>query len=130
SRRLDSGRARAWPATGLEAKVDVEHCVAVAAYRGTQGSQDFTADAVMCPQVRAWADKVSLSQGKNFPDGNGDFAVLTVLRDGVEIFRQSQAKPFGHPSMPLSHTQHEDKFMRLATTVFPGGRAEIGRAHV
>ncbi|MFC3337959.1 MmgE/PrpD family protein [Paracandidimonas soli] len=123
SRRLDSARARAWPATGLDAKFHVEYCVAVAAYRGTQGIQDFTDDAVMCPQVRAWADKVSLSQGKNFPDGNGDFAVLTVLRDGVEIFRQSQAKPFGHPSMPLSDTQHEDKFMRLATTVFPGGRA-------
>lgn len=123
SARLESVRGKDWPTTGLDAKFHVEYCVAAAAYRGTQDIQDFSDEAVKCSQVLAWADRITVSQGEGFPVANGDYAVLSVVRDGVEFFRHTQDKPCGHPSRPLSDIQHEKKFMHLATAVFSGERA-------
>ncbi|MGB3069997.1 MAG: MmgE/PrpD family protein [Ottowia sp.] len=114
SQRLEAARGKSWPAAGLAAKFHVEYCVAVAARDGTQGVADFTDQALLRPGLREWARQVHLSVGQDFPPGNGDYAELTVLRDGREIFRQRQAKPLGHPSMPLSAAQHEAKFTACA----------------
>ncbi|MDF3848399.1 MmgE/PrpD family protein [Achromobacter denitrificans] len=123
SRRLDAARTKGWPVSGLAAKFHVEYCVAVAACRGTQDVGDFTDEALAHPQARDWADKVRLSVGEDFPAGNGDYASLAVLRNGVEVFRQTQAKPLGHPSLPLPPAGHEAKFMRHATAAVPAERA-------
>lgn len=123
SRRLDAARVEDWPEAGLQAKFHVEYCVAVAACWGTQDIRDFTDLAVQRPQARSWAGKVRLSPGQDFPEGNGDYASFAVLRDGVEVFRQVQSKPLGHPSMPLSNAQHEAKFMRHAVAALPPERA-------
>lgn len=123
SQRLEAARGKGWPAAGLAAKFHVEYCVAVAACLGTQDIGDFTDEALGRPQVRDWAGRVRVSVGPDFPAGNGDFASLAVMRDGAEVFRQTQAKPQGHPSMPLSEAQHEAKFMRHAAMALPADRA-------
>ncbi|GAB2459425.1 MmgE/PrpD family protein [Comamonas humi] len=123
SQRLETIRGKAWPQRGLEAKFHVEYCVAVAALWGTQDVEDFSDAAVQRPEARACAGRVRLSMGEDFPAGNGDFAELVVLRDGVEVFRQRQAKPRGHPSLPLTAAQHEAKFMHCAVQALPKPRA-------
>jgi len=123
SPRLEAARARDWPRTGLAAKFHVQYCVAVAACRGTQGIADFSDNAVRSAPLRTWADHVRISVGRDFPADNGDMAALTVMRNGVAIFRQRQAKPWGHPSMPLSDAQRQEKFMQCATGVFAQERA-------
>ncbi|WP_051236685.1 MmgE/PrpD family protein [Ottowia thiooxydans] len=115
SERLDAARGKTWPISGLAAKFHVEYCVAVAASHGTQGVSDFTGDALHRPGLNETARQVQISLGQDFPPGNGDFAELVILRGGQEIFRRRQAKPLGHPSMPLSTVQHETKFMDCAT---------------
>jgi len=122
SPRLDATRTRGWPQTGLAAKFHVQYCVVVAAARGTQGIADFTDAAVQCAP-HAWMDKVRVSVGHDFPADNGDMAALLVLRNGVEIFRQRQAKPYGHPSLPLSDAQYQEKFMQCALSILTQERA-------
>ncbi|MFT4193191.1 MmgE/PrpD family protein, partial [Ottowia sp.] len=124
SQRLDSARGKAWPESGLAAKFCVEYCVAVAAREGTQGIADFTDETIRRPGLRELAQRVHLSLGQDFPPGNGDFAELVVLQGGREVFRQRQAKPFGHPSMPLSPAQHQAKFMACAAPVLGAERAQ------
>lgn len=124
SQRLEGARGQEdWPASGLAAKFHVEYCVAVAALQGTQGIADFTDAAVQRPGLRELARQVHLAPGTDFPPGNGDYAELVVLRDGREVVRQRQAKPLGHPSMPLSAAQHDAKFMACATPALGEQRA-------
>ncbi|WP_180987909.1 MmgE/PrpD family protein [Alicycliphilus denitrificans] len=123
SQRLEAVRGKDWPATGLAAKFCVEYCVAVAVQEGSQGIADFTDAAIHRPGLRELAQRVRLSQGQDFPPGNGDCAELVVLRDGREVLRRRQAKPCGHPSMPLSPAQHEAKFMACAAPVLGTAKA-------
>jgi len=130
SERLQAARGREdWPASGLAAKFHVEYCVAVAAQEGTQGIADFTDAALQRPGLRALAQRIQVAPGQDFPSGNGDFAELVVLQGGREVWRQRQAKPLGHPSMPLSSAQHDAKFLACATPVLgaPRARALLGQ---
>ena len=125
SQRLEAVRGKEWPATGLAAKFCVEYCVAVAVQEGSQGIADFTDAAIHRPGLRELAQRVRLSQGQDFPPGNGDCAELVVLRDEREVLRRRQAKPCGHPSMPLSSAQHEAKFMACAAPVLGAEKARL-----
>ncbi|MET4577912.1 MmgE/PrpD family protein [Ottowia thiooxydans] len=123
SERLEAARGKTWPSGGLAAKFHVQYSVAVAALHGTQSVADFTDEAVHRPGVKALAEQVQVTLGQDFPTGNGDFAELVVLQDGQEVFRQRQAKPLGHPSMPLSAAQHEAKFLDCAVPALGAERA-------
>ena len=123
SERLEAARGKTWPTGGLAAKFHVEYCVAVAALHGTQGVADFTDDALHRARLRELAKQVQVTLGHDFPSGNGDFAELVVVQGGREVLRQRQAKPLGHPSMPLSATQHETKFLDCAVPALGSQRA-------
>ena len=124
SQRLQGARGQEdWPASGLAAKFHVEYCVAVAAQEGTQGIADFTDAALQRRGLRELARSVQVAPDQDFPPGNGDFAELAVLHGGREVFRQRQAKPQGHPSMPLTAAQHDAKFLACAAPALGEQRA-------
>ncbi|MCJ0764451.1 MmgE/PrpD family protein [Variovorax terrae] len=123
SRRLEAARGKRWPAGGMEAKFHVEYCVGVALAYGRQALGDFSDASVHDPLLRPWADRILVEVGDDFPADNGDFAEVIVTHRTRPEFRARQAKPRGHPSLPLSAAEHAGKFVRCAQPLLGEARA-------
>ena len=113
------------PATAYEAKFAIGFCVATALVHGHAGPEDFTAERVAEPALRALAAKVSVTASARFavafPALRG--AEIVIHRADGQTLRHHQPTRVGSPEYPSTDADISSKFMQLARPVH-GARTE------
>jgi 2-methylcitrate dehydratase PrpD len=99
------------PANGYGAKFSTPYCIAAGFIRGNVGLDVFTDEAVVDPQVRAFARKVRyvVDPANPYPK-NFTGHIRARLRDGREI-EERQPHMRGGAHEPLTRTEVEEKFV-------------------
>lgn len=102
------------PATGLQGKFSIYHCIAVALVDGAARLAQFTDERVRDPQVLALRDRVHVHHD---PAQAKDSASLRLtLVDGTVLSRDT-AHNKGTPGNPMSDDEIDGKFLDLAGAV-------------
>jgi 2-methylcitrate dehydratase PrpD len=104
------------PATGLEAKLSVQHCAAAALVRGQVGVREFTDVCVNDPAVVALRARVSLVEDPAMPKEAARIAVR--LSDGATLDRHVPHAT-GSLERPMSDEAISQKFRSLAEWGWP-----------
>jgi 2-methylcitrate dehydratase PrpD len=99
------------PADLMMAQYAIPFCVALAHVRDPRDPRAFDETALHDPEIRALAERVSITIGENRPTPLA--AVVTVsLRDG-RVLTRSVADFKGTPQSPLDQQELRDKFLLL-----------------
>lgn len=114
------------PNVPAQAKFSMEYCLAVAAYDGDCGMDQFTEARVAEPQVRALLERVTTRVDPAIEYRNGVYpGVVTVkFRDGTTIARHAEEAK-GHPDLPLTLPELRLKFMSCARRAMAEDRAAM-----
>jgi 2-methylcitrate dehydratase PrpD len=105
------------PATGLEAKLSVQHCAAAALIQGEVGVREFTDGCVNDPAVAALRARVTLVDDPAMPK---EAAGVTVrMRDGQSL-EKFVPHATGSLERPMSDEALARKFTALAEWGWPG----------
>jgi 2-methylcitrate dehydratase PrpD len=104
------------PATGLEGKFSVTHCVAVGLMFGAAGEKQFQDGVVRDPGVIALRRKVSVQTDKAVDPAQCDLTIK--LQDGRTLNRHIQ-DAIGSLKKPMSDAALEAKFHELADGILP-----------
>jgi 2-methylcitrate dehydratase PrpD len=109
------------PATGLQGKFSVNHCVAVALFDGHVRLAQFTDDRVHDPAIHEMRERIRVQHD---PAQAKDSASMRVtLTDGTELIRHTRHNK-GTPGNPMSNEEIEAKFLDLAGTVLEPEQAQ------
>lgn len=111
--------AKAHPATGLDAKFSVQHCIAVSlAHRRGVRPDDFTDGAAQRPLLRALRNRVQVI---GQPDFAKDQATVSVfLRDG-RVLSAEVPHARGTAARPVDDEALSEKFLSLAEPTLGAG---------
>ncbi|MCF6231627.1 MAG: MmgE/PrpD family protein [Rhodobacteraceae bacterium] len=118
------------PKTASEARFSMTYCGALAMIFGQVRLSDFTADAVMRPEVRSFMDKIAMQDAglvSRTAGGIWDCPARTsiFLRTG-EVLQKDVMAPVGTINTPLSAADIDTKFSDCTDgKTGPGLRAEI-----
>ncbi len=100
------------PATGLEAKFSVQHCIAVALSHARGVSpEDFTDEVARDPALRNLRDRVRVIAQPDFEKDQASVSI--VLRDG-RVLMADVAHARGTVARPVDDDALNDKFLSLA----------------
>ena len=102
--------ANAVPASGLEAKLSVQHCAAAALLRGEVGVAEFTEESVMAPELVALRSRVRLSPDETLAP---DAASVTLRLRSGDALTHSIAHAIGSRDRPMTDDELIVKFQRL-----------------
>ncbi len=97
--------------TGREAQVSAQHTVAVVLLRGAAGVREYSDAAVNAPEVRAFAERVEVSETTAIPVGAAQVR-LELASGGQLLARIDDAR--GSPTKPLTDSEIEAKVRDLA----------------
>lgn len=109
------------PKDGLQAKFSLPFAVAVAIVDGAAGLKQFTDERVRDPKVRALMKRIELVRrpvGKQKSRRGIDTAIEIKLKIGAN-YRDLAAIARGHPDLPASRAEIEEKFRQCADGVLP-----------
>lgn len=108
------------PATGLQGKFSIYHCVAVALVDRAARLAQFTDERVRDPEVLATRAKI---HARHDPTQRKDSAAVRItLLDGT-VLERDVAHNKGTPGNPMSDDELEEKFLDLAGAVLGAGAA-------
>jgi 2-methylcitrate dehydratase PrpD len=108
------------PATGLEGKFSIYHCVAVGLAFGAAGEKQFQDAVVRDPAIIALRRKVSVLTDASVDPAQCDLTVK--LQDGRSFSRHIQ-DVIGSLKKPMSDQALETKFFSLADGILPNAQA-------
>ena len=108
------------PQTGLEGKFSVYHSVAIALIRGHVGLAEYTDEAVNDPKIVALRGKVKVTTDAGVAS---DEVFMTVKMKDGRTFEKHVEHAVGSLERPMSNSDLEDKFRRLAKGVLPEAQA-------
>ena len=97
------------PETGLQAKLSINYCIAVALVDGEPRIYHFTDEAINNTKVKGLMDKVTLEVSEQATMASRPCTVAITLADGREISHRSVYEK-GHPLNPLKPEELEAKF--------------------
>ena len=122
------------PGTPMQARFSLPYCAAVAILQGTVSVSDFTAEAVLRPEVQAWLPRVTL-ETHPVHDRSSDLAclepsVVTLHLAGGGERRIEVAHPRGTPQRPLRDAEMSEKFRSCAAGVLSPEAAAVAEAAV
>ena len=117
--RLMMGNAT--PRTGLQAKLSVQHCAAVALLFGAAGVREFTDACVNDPAVIALRARVTLVEDEAMPK---EAAGVTMRLRDAAVLELYVPHAIGSLDLPLSDDALTQKFMALAQWGWPQGDAQ------
>jgi 2-methylcitrate dehydratase PrpD len=112
---------KAEPSTGLEGKFSVYHALAVALVRGYAGMQEFSDEAVRDPQVLALRQRVKVTIEASV---RSDEAFLVIVTNDSRSFEKVVKHAVGSLENPLSNSDLELKFRKLAEGILPNQQME------
>jgi 2-methylcitrate dehydratase PrpD len=112
---------KAEPSTGLEGKFSVYHAVAVALVRGYAGTQEFSNEAVLDPQVVALRQRVKVTTDASV---RSDEAFVVIVTNDGRSFERIVQHAVGSLENPLSNRDLEVKFRKLADGILPNPQIE------
>lgn len=107
------------PRTGMQARLSMTCCPALAAVQGAVGPADFEGDAIFRPAPRALMPRIRM-QPLEEPEGAPPPAttVCVHLRDG-RVLEETRRQRRGSPALPLSEAEQEAKFVACASRRLP-----------
>jgi 2-methylcitrate dehydratase PrpD len=108
------------PATGLEGKFSIYHCVAVGLAFGAAGEKQFQDPVVRDPAIIALRRKVNVLTDASVDPAQCDLTVK--LQDGRSFSRHIQ-DVIGSLKKPMSDQALETKFFGLADGILPNAQA-------
>ncbi|MBM07953.1 MAG: MmgE/PrpD family protein [Magnetovibrio sp.] len=101
------------PKTDMEARFSMQYCMAVALKKGFLSLQDFTADAVQCPEIRQLIPLTTMDatppEMELAPDKEYAHELKVTLKTG-EVFKTSRTIAKGTLEDPLSEYERRRKF--------------------
>jgi 2-methylcitrate dehydratase PrpD len=109
------------PKDSLEAKFSLQFAVAVAIVEGAAGLKQFTDERVRDPKIRTLMKRIELVRrpaGKQRSRRGIDTEIEIKLKIGAN-YRDFAAIPRGHPNLPASRAEIEDKFRQCADGILP-----------
>jgi 2-methylcitrate dehydratase PrpD len=109
------------PKDGLEAKFSLQFAVAVAIVEGAAGLTQFTDERVRDPKIRTLMKRIELVRrpaGKQKSRKGIDTEIEIKLKTGAN-YRDRAAIARGHPNLPVSRAEIEEKFRQCADGVLP-----------
>lgn len=109
------------PATGLEGKFSITHCIAVGLMFGAAGEKQFQDRVVRDPAVIALRKLVSVKTDPAVSTAQCDLIVR--LKDG-RVFSRHIDTAIGSLEKPMSDTALEAKFLDLSETILPRAQAQ------
>ena len=109
------------PATGLEGKFSIYHCIAVGLMFGAAGEKQFQDKIVRDPAVIALRKLVSVKTDPAVSTAQCDLIVR--LKDGRVLSRHIETA-IGSLEKPMSDTALEAKFLDLSETILPRAQAQ------
>jgi 2-methylcitrate dehydratase PrpD len=109
------------PATGLEGKFSIYHCIAVGLMFGAAGEKQFQDKIVQDPAVIALRKLVSVKTDPAVSTAQCDLIVR--LKDGRVLSRHIETA-IGSLEKPMSDTALEAKFLDLSETILPRAQAQ------
>ena len=120
------------PKTEFEARFSMQYCISVALTSGTISLSDFTPNAVLRDDVRAYYPMIDMrAHGDAYDEGDEKDpipSIVTVtLKDG-SVYRGEQATPKGDAANPLNETERLAKFEDCCKSFLPDAdRAQLAR---
>lgn len=117
------------PRNEMEARFSLNHCLAVAAVRGSVKLSDFTAAALADPEIVAFWPKVHMDLDPEIPDNlapaTGDERCrLFVSLNGGKKLAHTVVHPSGHPCSPMSDADLAFKFKSCAEGVLSPAKSD------
>ena len=107
--------------TALEAKFSLEYALAAGLVSGNCTLRDFSATAVMRPEVRALYDILHITPVDK-PEGEFPTRIQVTLKDGRR-FEKSMAMPVGSIAAPFTMAQYWEKFDACVQGIMAEGTA-------
>jgi 2-methylcitrate dehydratase PrpD len=110
------------PATGLQGKFSIEHCLAVGWLTGAARIADFTDDRVRDPEVRAVAGKVTVVVDpaiERGPTGVSTRTIVELAVRGRPRLAQDTDTPVGSPRRPMSDDKVREKATECLAEAMP-----------
>ncbi len=104
------------PRDGLESKLSVQHCVAVALLHGAAGVRQFSAACVSEPAVAAFRNRVDIEEDAAIAR---DEALVTLRMKDGRTFSAQVSHARGSLERPMSDADLEAKFRDLAAAGAP-----------
>jgi 2-methylcitrate dehydratase PrpD len=109
------------PATGLEGKFSIYHCIAAGLIYGAAGERQFQDAVVRDPQVAALRAKIIVKTDPAVATQKSDLTVR--LKDGRVLTRHIE-NAIGSLERPMSDAMLEAKFTDLATGILPPSQVQ------
>jgi 2-methylcitrate dehydratase PrpD len=110
------------PATGLEGKFSITHCIAVGLLFGAAGERQFQDAVVRDPAVMGLRKLVTVKTDAGVSTEKCDLVVQT--RDGRTVSRHID-KAIGSLEKPMSDAALERKFLDLSNGILPDAKARV-----
>lgn len=107
---------RSHPATGMEGKFSLQHCIALGLVEGAALPHHFIDAKVADRTIAALRDRIIASPEPMLDEEEAELDV--VLQDGRTLTRRVNT-PTGSPANPVTDSQLEGKFMSLVRDVLP-----------
>lgn len=107
------------PRDAMQARFSLNHCLAVAAVRGSVGLSDFTLAALADPELMAFWPKVHMAIDPDIPanlaptSGEERCRLVVTLAGGKKL-EHTVVYPSGHPQAPMSDADLARKFKDCA----------------
>jgi 2-methylcitrate dehydratase PrpD len=108
------------PASGLEGKFSIYHCIAAGLIYGAAGERQFSDAVVRDPAVAALRRRVTVRTDPAVPTQKSDLTLK--LKDGRTLTKHIE-NAVGSVEKPMSDAQLEAKFADLAQGIVPADRA-------
>jgi 2-methylcitrate dehydratase PrpD len=102
------------PETGLQAKLSMQYCIAIALLFGEVRFAHFTDQMVLEPKVQSLMKKITCRQGEEIEPMSA--RVMIKLKDGKK-YSHTVRRPKGDPENPLSQTELIMKYKDCASRV-------------
>jgi 2-methylcitrate dehydratase PrpD len=102
------------PETGLQAKLSVQYCIAIALLFGEVRLKHFADELVLEPKVQSLMKKICRQQGEEIEPMSG--RIMIKLKNGVE-YSHTVRRPKGDPENPLSQKELVMKYKDCASRV-------------